>query len=288
MSEVYEPICVERILVSLDSSKHSFAALKVAVDLARHYDATLNGVFVEDVALLGLAEMPFRQEVGEYTAIVREISTDGITRGIYVQSRWVIRTFQKLINQTDLVGDFAILRGNVIETIQKESSKCDLLIIGKGGTSPFSRYKLGSTTRAMIDQHQKSLVLVEEGNRLGNPLILLYDNSPIGQVSLETAGDLLGPDNNLVVLISDEDSKTFTQAKEDVHHWAAANNLNITIQKYTYRTFARFIQRIKGLKEGLFILPRVTGMEKRQFVEYCLENVSLPILLVRTKIEEDC
>ena len=74
MSEAKKPICVEKILVSLDSSKHSLAALLAAVQLARHFDADLKGIFVEDTTLLSLAEMPFRQEVGEYTAIVREIS----------------------------------------------------------------------------------------------------------------------------------------------------------------------------------------------------------------------
>ena len=71
MIETLQPICVKRILIPIDSSSHSFAALQAAVFIAGHYDAVLKGVYVEDIVLLGLAEMPFPQEVGDYSAIFR-------------------------------------------------------------------------------------------------------------------------------------------------------------------------------------------------------------------------
>ena len=281
MSDVYEPICVERILVSLDSSAHSFAGLQAAVDLARHYDAALQGVFVEDITLLSLAEMPFRQEVGEYSAIVREISTDGMTRGIFVQSKWVIRTFRKLINQTDLKGDIAVLRGNVLEIIEKESEKCDLLIIGKTGTNPLGLRRLGSTTKALIRKQQKSLLLVEEGNRLGYPMFVFYDTSPQGKISLETARDLLDPGETLMILLNADEPDELSKNKSTLKDWAVENQVNVSIQTYKTRAFKRFLQMISGLKTGLFILPYLEDQEKRPFVEICLRTVSLPILLVR-------
>jgi len=127
------------------------------------------------MTLLSLAEMPFRQEGGQYTAIVRDISTDSMSRGIFIQSRWVFRTFQKLINQTDLQGEVSVFRGHVLDTIEKESLKCDLLVVGKSGTNPVTRHRLGSTTRALIQMSQKSLLLVEEKNRLDNPIIVQFN-----------------------------------------------------------------------------------------------------------------
>jgi len=282
VSEAINPICVDRILVSLDASQHSFAALHAAIELAHHYDASLKGVFVEDTTLLSLAEMPFRQEVGEYSAIVREISTDGMTRGIFVQSRWVIRTFQKLINQTDLSGDFAILRGKVSETIDRESEECDLLILGKTGTNPLLKRRLGSTTKVLIRRQRKSLLLVEEDNRLGYPMIVLYDRSDAGQVSLETARDLLDPGETLIILVDGSDPKTFEQNRQIVSNWASENQINISLQSYQPRSFERFLQQIHGVKTGLFILPHIQALPERRLVELVLEKVSLPILLIRS------
>lgn len=287
MSEAYEPICVERILVSLDSSPHSFAGLKAAVELAHHYDAELKGIFIEDSTLLSLAEMPFRQEVGEYTAIVRDISFDGMTRSIFVQSRWVIRTFRKLINQSDLQGDISVLRGNVRETIEKESEKCDLLIIGKTGTNPLGMRRLGSTAKALIRSQQKALLLVEEENRLGYPMIVFYDPSPLGQISLETGKDLLDPGETLMVLINADNPNEMEENKKALRSWAQENSVNTSIQTYKTRAFKRFLEMISGLKTGLFILPHLKDLEKRPFVKICLETLSLPVLLVRAPIENN-
>jgi len=286
VNDVYNPICVEWILVSLDSSSHSFAALHAAVELARHYHATLKGVFIEDTTLLNLAEMPFRQEVGEYSAIVREISLDGITRGIFVQSRWVIRTFQKLINQTNLAGNFSILRGNVVETIKQESENCDLLVVGKAGTNTLRREKLGSTAKALVHCHEKSILLVEEENRLGYPMIIFYDESPVGKVSLETARELLDEGETLVILVRDDSPESFQEQKHTISTWASQSEINISIQTYHKRYFDRFIQIINGLKEGLFILPQNRKAENKLLLDYCLENVSLPILIIRQSKEE--
>lgn len=280
VNEEIGPICVERILVSLDSSNHSFAALKSAVELARHYKAILKGVFIEDVALLSLAEMPFHQEVGEYSAIVREISTDDISRGIFVQSRWVIRTFQKLINQTDLQGNIAVLRGNVIQIIEQETGNCDLLIIGKSGTSPLKRQKLGSTTKALIQNQQRAMLLVEEGNHLGFPLIVFFDNSPLGKISLETGKDLLDQDQTMLILVNQDNLQEFKKAQIELNNWALNSEINISIQPYDLRSFSYLIQMITRHKVGLFILPHLKNHPKNKMVQTCLEKVNLPILLI--------
>lgn len=286
MSDGFKPICVNRILVSLDSSSHSYAALQAAVELAQHYNASLQGVFIEDITLLNLAEMPFRQEVGEYSATLREISTDGITRGIIVQSRWVIRAFQKLINQTNLKGDFSIQRGKVLEIIEKESENCDLLVIGKAGTNTLKSQKLGSTTQALISKGQKSLLLVEEDNSLGYPMIVHFDESPTGMVALESARDLLDDGENIIILLQDDDPTFFQEKKHDIVRWASKNKINISIHNYTTRNFGRFIQRINGLKEGLFILPHIKNIESQSLIEYCLENVTLPVLLIHPAVSD--
>lgn len=281
MNNAANPICVDRILVSLDTSKHSFAALKAAIELGRHYDAELKGVFIEDITLLSLAEMGFRQEVGEYSATVRDISKDGMTRAIFVQSRWIIRTFQKMINQTNLTGDFAILRGKVSETIERESEQCDLLILGKSGTNPLHSRHLGSTAKAIIRNQKKPLLLVEEDNILGHPMILLYHESSLGQIALESAADLLAPGETLVILLDKEDHKSFINHKQAISEWASKKKINITYQTYTNRSFDRFLQGIQGIKTGLFILPHIQELQDRRIAELVLENVSLPILLIR-------
>ena len=54
---------VRRVLVALDASAHSLAALEMALDLAVVSKAELVGLFVEDAHLLRLAESPQAREL---------------------------------------------------------------------------------------------------------------------------------------------------------------------------------------------------------------------------------
>lgn len=281
MNDQLEPICVERILVSLDSSPHSYAALNAAVDLARHYQAELIGVYVEDSILLDLARTPFGQEVGGYTAVVHEISHQKITRSIAIQSRAVVRTFHRIINQTMLEGSISVRRGKVLEIIREESESCDLLIIGKAGTNPVLRRRLGSTTQGLIEKQGKSLLLLEAENRLGYPLITLYDDSPLGWIGLKTGCDLLDSGETLVILMDDSEPEVFQKQHGKVSEWAKRKRINISIQSYKPQRIGRFLQIIEGVKTGLLILPNLDSPGKKGIIQRCLQESSLPILLIQ-------
>lgn len=55
---------IERVVVRLDAVSDSMAAITEAAGLAARWQATLQGLFVEDEALLRLAALPFAREVG--------------------------------------------------------------------------------------------------------------------------------------------------------------------------------------------------------------------------------
>ena len=58
-----EELAIRRILVALDGSYHSLAALEAAAELAASLEAELHGLFVEDVNLLRVAGSPVAREV---------------------------------------------------------------------------------------------------------------------------------------------------------------------------------------------------------------------------------
>jgi nucleotide-binding universal stress UspA family protein len=85
---------IRRILVALDASRQSVAALQVAADLASHLEAELVGLFVEDINLLRLAELPFAREVGSYSATRRRLNTRQVERQLKVQAERARRALE--------------------------------------------------------------------------------------------------------------------------------------------------------------------------------------------------
>ena len=70
----------ERILVALDASPQSVAALRAAAELAALMEAELEGLFIEDINLLHLCGLPFSHEIGSYTAKRRQLDNLALER----------------------------------------------------------------------------------------------------------------------------------------------------------------------------------------------------------------
>ena len=73
-----------RILVALDASQHSLAALEAASELAEALKAELVGIFVEDVNLLNLAGLPFVREVGYPSGAARPLDSPSMERALRI------------------------------------------------------------------------------------------------------------------------------------------------------------------------------------------------------------
>ena len=106
MSDKERIIDIQRILVALDASQQSLAALEVAAELAAKYGAELIAVFVEDINLVRLSEFPFAQEIGYFSAISRQLDSQQIERELRAHARWVERTTATIAKRTNLRWSF--------------------------------------------------------------------------------------------------------------------------------------------------------------------------------------
>jgi nucleotide-binding universal stress UspA family protein len=71
-------LTIQRILVALDMSADSHAALEAATRLASMLKAEIVGLFVEDQDLLHMAKMPYAQEIRSPVAAKRKVETAGM------------------------------------------------------------------------------------------------------------------------------------------------------------------------------------------------------------------
>jgi nucleotide-binding universal stress UspA family protein len=276
----------QQILVALDCSKHSYAALKAAVVLARHFDASLTGVFIEDARIMALADSPFCTEIGEYTAARRNISYQNLSKGIRVQYKWINRTFTKLIKAADIEAKLHVHQGKITEILIKLMQDYDLMIIGKIGTSIIHGQRFGSTARAMIQACQKPILLLEEGNKIGYPTLLYYNGSKQGKLGLERAKSFLDPGETLVIIVDNQDQKIFNAHAKKLKAWSKSNYTSISIESIRLTRPFSFLQMISSLKIGLFILPTAENESEKSFYQQCLKEVQMPILMIKPPPEQ--
>jgi nucleotide-binding universal stress UspA family protein len=282
VSQQEQTLTIDRILVALDASPHSMAALEAAAELAEHFQAELAGLFVEDENLLRLADLPFVHEVGLYSATRRRIGGKEMERQIRVQSRRVRRAFIVTTERSRVRWTFHVARGTVLREVLNAASEADVLVLGSAGWSLLRRGRLGSTVRGILPERFGLALILKEGTYLSMPLAVVYDGSPIAEralIAAKTLRDHVDEEQMLIVLILSEDPERV----QTLQRQASSHLGNGDAVRYRSLTRANVLQLADILQAeecGTLILPARSSALQNDSLVALLEYLDLPMLLV--------
>lgn len=206
-----EPRTFRRILLALDSSRPSAAALEEAVRLARRLNAELNALFVEDVTLLNLAQSPFARHYNLLTRSVETVDTSLMEARLQAQARERRRAVEMAAARAGVRWSFRTVRGRIAEAVIAAAADQDLLLVGwtTRNTDPDYLVRVRrprgapSTLRTIAVGTQRPVILLRNGNILGRPVAVVFDGSAGAQRALSVAATLASISREkLVVLIA--------------------------------------------------------------------------------------
>jgi len=172
------------ILVALDASPHSLAALRAAVELASLLEADLSSIFVEDVNLIRLCELPFTREIGSYSATVRQIDSESIEREFRMLAAHIRKVVAQTADPASVNWSFQVARGSVTSELLAASESAILLTLGRVGRTPGKRF--GSTARTLAIQSKRPIFLLGDAG-LVYPLSVVYSGSAAADRALRLA-----------------------------------------------------------------------------------------------------
>ncbi len=214
-----------RILVALDASPASLAALDLAADLAERYQAELLGIYVEDINLLRSAEIPITREIGYYSGTSHDIDSQHIERELKAQARRVEQLMAKIAQNTNLRWSFRKARGVIHGELLEAAQGTDLIILGKTGWS--GKRQLGSTARNVaVKSRIQSLILLRKV-RPGTPIMVAYDGSAASQKALIAAQLISSKDIPLIILLVAEDPEQAQLLENEVKVRSGASDLQV-------------------------------------------------------------
>jgi nucleotide-binding universal stress UspA family protein len=221
MNEIAPAPRSRHILVALDASPHSVAALRAAAELAALMEAELEGLFIEDINLLRLCGLPFGQEIGSYSGVARRLDNAGVERQLRALADTIHTVMARITAPSAVPWRFSVRRGPVVNELLNAAQEAALVSLGRAGHS--HRKSLGSTARALVEQSHSPLLLLSETSKLVYPLTAIYTGSPGTQRALRWLATLALPRSPSttrapvplrVVLASDGDP-TPAQLEED-------------------------------------------------------------------------
>ncbi len=158
-----------RILVALDASPRSLAALSTASALAAELDAELAGLFVEDSNLHRLFALPFARELCLLSGELRPSSQAEIERTWRREAEILQRRLAAAAEQLQVRWSFQVARGRMATEVSLHAQGFDLVVLGRQAGSSFMAVVQATARTRHADP---VLVLIEESTHAGPSLDL--------------------------------------------------------------------------------------------------------------------
>ncbi len=180
---------VRRILVGVDASPASLAALDAALRLAAELGAQLDALFVEDINMLHFAGLPFTRVIDAYSAAPREFDPTDMERALRARAAQARRRLAEAAG-TRVAWTFRVVRGNVESEVLAAAREADLLSLGFFGNRPVGGRRAGSLARRAVREAPGSVMLLRQPHPVEGPVVVCLDEGAEGERALASAVSL--------------------------------------------------------------------------------------------------
>lgn len=283
MSQEEGVLVIRRILVALDASTHSLAALEAAATLAAAAEAELLGIFVEDTNLLRLARMPFARQIIFPSAIAEPLDTTRIERELRVQAERARKALATTAERVQVRSSFRVVRGQIAPEVLAAASDTDLLTLGKSSWSLTGR-ALSSTLLASIRDVPQALLFIRHNVPLKPPVMVVYDGSSPSRYAVTAAARLAKTvGDGLTVLIPSDDS---TVGRRLAHEAASlAGEQAVRYRPVRARNVITLMHAVQEERGAVLVLSSLAWLGRPEIARLVheLEN---PVLLLTPRPAE--
>lgn len=255
MTTPAEKFSIRRILVALDASPQSLAALSAAVELSVKLKAELLGLFVEDVDLLRLADSPFARELLLPTAKETPLDRASMERELRAQADQARKALAKVANQAKVTWSFRIVRGRVPTEVLMASAGCDLLALGRIGWSFARKSAIGSTALAAIGEAVPALLLSSRATFAERPTLAWFDGTTASARGVLAAAELAQVGSGeLVVLLPPTGQETNNHLRKQVTDLLKGTNVQLRCKYLRSLNQAAFLSAVQSVRPGVIVL----------------------------------
>jgi nucleotide-binding universal stress UspA family protein len=268
------------VVVALDASEPADAALEAAAELALRLRAELQGLFVEDRRLLGLARAPLAWRVSLATGSALPIEAASLESEVAALAARADRALNRAATSRGLRASFRRVKGSVDSEVLAAAGPADLLVLGWSGRSGRLGRRLGGTARAALDRGVSPVLVLPAGSGLRRAPWVVLQEGP-GLERLLAAADLVaGEAAPTVVLLARSMERALDLRRR------ASQALGASARRAAFRNVVgpgslALSQALAGAESGLLLMLGASPLLSQATTRAVIEEVGAPLLLVR-------
>ena len=277
---------IKNILIPLDGSEHSKAALDYAIWLAQGFDGMLIGQHVIDTVSL---DGTFFHDVSGSMGFEPYLDLSTKMREIFDErGKLILENFREICAAKNVRARTFLDTGLIANEICERANVADLVVIGHRGVNEgFTADMLGSTAETIIRKCPRPIfVSTERFNSIANPL-LAYDGSQRASSAMESAAEfctvLKLP---LTVLTIGREEAAAQAISQQAKAYLGSYAIDVKYDIGRGYPEQKIIEYLVNLKYDLLFIGahghrRIIKMVLGSTTEYVLRNAPCPVFLNR-------
>jgi nucleotide-binding universal stress UspA family protein len=273
---------IRRILVALNASQHSLAALEAASELADTLKAELVGIFVEDINLLRLAGLPFAREISFLPVADRPLDSPSMERELRVQAEHLRQMLASVAAQRRLQWSFRVVRGQVVAELLSAAAEADLLAIGRASWAATRHVRLGATARVVLAQSARPVLLLQSGQAICPPVQFVHDGSALAQRALATAAQVASATGgHLTVMIVVDSAEHAQHLQEETDAYLRARRVQAQYRQLINPTAEELAKALQMAGGGTLVMGADNSLLEGEGLPTLLDAIDCSVLLIR-------
>src|SRR5699024_10193390 len=276
-------LLLRNILVALDTSAHSRAALEAAAILASLLEANIRGVFVQEEHWTRLSRLPSLTAIHELTGKAYALQQDTLEKEIKNVKQRLQRQLKQISSRREITHSLETVQGKAEEEILKAAQEADLITIGWRGRSYPSTKKPGATARGIIRNADKPVRVLGKNVRLGKRISVFYDTGTEAQKGLKL-GLILAEhnDSELSVLLSPpQDEKATGERNKEIEKMVDRAAVPVEVTQLRRPDIYSLLYLLNRRRPGLVVMPNDHPFLQGQSLDTMLARLNSPLLLMQ-------
>lgn len=258
-----------RILVALDESPRSAAALLAAAAMAAELDAELAGLFIEDINLQHLASLPFAREISLLSGVGRPVSRGEVEQTWRREAETMQRRLAEAAGRLRVRWSFRVARGRVFAEVTTQAQAYDLIVLGK--RTRFGLMKVAQVNVAGVYPKVQ-----------GRPVLVLFEDLESSAQSLDVAAKLARRDGvELVLMIRAGSEDAYRAACAEAQAALRGSATNGRCTWLPVLDGPRLIQAVRREAAGCLVLAHRERLLAQEGFEQVLDEIDCPTVLIR-------
>lgn len=270
-----------RVLILLDGSRLSLAALEAAADIAHARNAEVLGIFVEEVNLLRSAGYGFAREVGGSSGVARPMDIAAIEARMRSLAEQARRSLERAMAQRGLAQALTLCRGRVSDEVLNLTRPGDLLVMGRVGWSGIPGSRLGSTARVLVSQAPGDVLLwadppVRSRNRI---VVLLNHDQGANHRAVRVGAELARRNRQPLTILVRTETDRDERIAEDLLTYMANEGITARVSFLPMASTGAVARVIREEGASQLVLSRQCSLFREQGADTLLIEMNLPVIV---------